>query len=371
MTTPAPSNPKKKRTKKPRRWLRAEYLLCIVSLCIVLCMTAWAAKGVFSVAIAAERAQAQKESEKEKYVTYIYNAFDEKQEDEESADSSAPAEDSLPVELPQKVEEEKNTVDYNAVDLEQFADDDGYAGALYAMQEEYPKAADILRRYESAEITVDGVTQTMDSVMENAIPERLLQMAADYPQTMDYVLNYPSKIDVTFSIDLSDEVDFSSVPELLQWDERWGYKDYGDGLLGYTGCGPTCLSMVSMYLNQDASITPDVVAKYSDENGYYSYGSGSKWTLMTQAARHFNLDYHEVTVTEWRLKNELDEGRPVICSVREGDFTRGGHFIILTAHDGSDFTVNDPNSLENSQQIWSYSTLSSQIRAAWSYTLRE
>lgn len=365
-TSPTQDSRRGKKKHRTRPWMKIEYLLCILSLLIVLGMTSWAAKDIILSVVRAEQELSRQEAQKEDYVTYIYNAFGDKSSSGDTA-NSVPAPN-------QENPDNGNTpeaFDYSQVDLEQFANDEGYAGALYAMQSDYPQAGDILRRYENAAVTVDGAETTMGAVMENAIPERLLQMAADYPQTMDYVLSYPSKINVTFDTDVSDEVDLSAVPELLQWDERWGYTEYGDGLLGYTGCGPTCLSMVAMYLTGDTSLTPDVIAQYADENGYYTDGSGSKWTLMTQAALHFGLDYSSVSVSEWNLKHQLDQGRPIICSVGEGDFTKHGHFIILTGYYGNSFMVNDPNSLENSAESWTYNTLASQIRSAWSYSLAE
>ncbi len=341
-------------------WLKIELILCILSLFIVLGMTIWGAETVISSFILWEQEQSEQNSE-DGYITYIYNAFGDKTTSSEDTDESESASSTT----------DMDSFDFSQVDLEQFADDTGYAGELYAMQSEYPQASEILCRYENAVVTVDGVETTVGELFENAIPERLLQMAADYPQTMDYVLAYPSKIGETFDTDISDEVDLSTVPELLQWDERWGYLEYGDGLLGYTGCGPTCLSMVAIYLTGDTSLTPDVIAEYADENGYYTNGSGSKWTLMTQAALHFGLSSTSVSVSEWNLKKQLDLGRPIICSVGAGDFTTSGHFIVITGYDEDGFTVNDPNSLENSAKTWTYSTLSSQIRAAWSYTLSE
>ena len=43
-----------------------------------------------------------------------------------------------------------------------------------------------------------------------------------------------------------------------------------------TGCGPTVLSMVVSGLTGDSSITPYVVARYAQENGYYVSGTGDE-----------------------------------------------------------------------------------------------
>ena len=59
-------------------------------------------------------------------------------------------------------------------------------------------------------------------------------------------------------------------PLLLQWDPRWGYEPYGgDSCIGLAGCGPTCLSMVSVYLTKDTSKNPKWMAEFATEKDYY------------------------------------------------------------------------------------------------------
>lgn len=343
----------RRRRGRTRPWIGAEYLLCLCSLIIALSMVSSTSWSVAQEVIRSEQALAAEENKGDSYITYIYNAFSGK----ETAESSQSA-------------QEVEGFDPAQVDLTQFEGDDGYAGMLYAeMGEDSERIASILSHYEGAVVTVDGEETTVGQVLDGAIPERLLKMAVDYPQTMDFVKDYPEKYDQTFEIDLSGEESLDTVPALLQWDERWGYLTYGDGLLGYTGCGPTCVSMVAMYLTGDVTITPDVVAHYADENDYYTDGSGSKWTLMTSGAANFGVTGEEQSVTEWSLKHTLEEGGLVICSMGPGDFTLSGHFIVITGYEeGEGFRVNDPNSEENTARTWTYNELASQIRSAWSYT---
>lgn len=56
------------------------------------------------------------------------------------------------------------------------------------------------------------------------------------------------------------------------------------GIIGLSGCGPTCLSMVLLALTEDEEATPYEVARFSEENGYYVEGSGTAWSLMTEGA---------------------------------------------------------------------------------------
>lgn len=79
-------------------------------------------------------------------------------------------------------------------------------------------------------------------------PERLKEMAKKNSETIDFVYDYLEMKDKKQKINLSKEVKADTVPLLMQWDERWGYEQYSGGLLGYTGCGPTNLAMVVLYL---------------------------------------------------------------------------------------------------------------------------
>ena len=49
-----------------------------------------------------------------------------------------------------------------------------------------------------------------------------------------------------------------------------------------------------------------------------------------------------------------------------GDFTDGGHFIVLTGADGEgNLTVNDPNSYRNSERTWTFDEIRDQIDNLW------
>lgn len=196
-------------------------------------------------------------------------------------------------------------------------------------------------------------------------PDELLLLLARNPETEQFVLDYPSKKDLKPTVDISDQIDGMSVPLFLQWDERWGYKKYGDGIAGLTGCGPVCLSMAAVYLLKDPAFSPDKIIDFAAKEGYYSYGSGSKWTLISEGAKKLGLYSKELPLDETRIKAALAAGHPVICAMGPGNFTSTGHFIVLTGMKDGGFTVNDPNSRKNSEKIWTYEEISGQIRNLW------
>lgn len=197
----------------------------------------------------------------------------------------------------------------------------------------------------------------------DAYPEALLGLLTRNPETADFVLDYPTHAADPVPETLTESLD--TVPLLLQWDERWGYQTYGSGMIAETGCGPTCLAMAAAYLRQDASITPYRVAQYAAQAGFYVSGTGTSWSLMTDGGREFGITGTELPLDEGSINKALDAGKLVICSMRPGDFTTAGHFIVLTGRTSAGYTVHDPNSRERSAQTWTYDRLSGQISNLW------
>ena len=198
-----------------------------------------------------------------------------------------------------------------------------------------------------------------------AWPEELLDLLEKNPEAKDFVLNYPLKKDLEAEIDLSEYLDNDEVPLLLQWDERWGYTEYAGELMGLSGCGPTCLSMVCLYLLDDASYTPRYIAQFATENGYSVSGNGSSWTLISEGGEKLGLDVTEIPLDENRIVRNLEVGNPIICVMGPGFFTSTGHFIVMTEYEDGYVKVNDPNSPNRSEQTWKLTEVMEQIRNLW------
>lgn len=240
-----------------------------------------------------------------------------------------------------------NNLDH--VDITPKSGDSETVLALKELAQEYPQVKKILDKIDS-------------------YSEDLIALALKNSEAIDYVVDYPSKKDKHPAIDLSSEAAQNTVPLLLQWDERWGYQEYGSGLIGWTGCGPTCMSMLALYLTGNETWNPASVAHWAEENGYYAEGSGTSWTFMSEGSAHFGLRAEELPLVKQYMINAVEEGRPVVCAMAPGDFTTTGHYIILTGYDENGFTVNDPNSPMRSSQHWTYETLEGQISNLWAFS---
>lgn len=207
----------------------------------------------------------------------------------------------------------------------------------------------------------------LDDIMNSTqYPKQLKDLALKNEEALEFVYDYPAEHVKEHTIDLTEEVSMDSVPLFVQWDKRWGYEKYSGNFFAASGCGPTTLSMVVVYLTHNREASPIAVAKYSKEAGYSVDGSGSSWTLISEGCRHYGVKAKAVALDESRMKAELDEGHPIVVNVGPGDFTDTGHFMVITGYDDEGFSINDPNSIEKSGKRWLFKNISSQIRAVWS-----
>ena len=207
--------------------------------------------------------------------------------------------------------------------------------------------------------------QFLSSIRQEEYPKELIEMLEKNDETYDFVTNYPKREEY-----LGQEIDISGIckegetPLLMQWDLRWGYDKYAKSMIGPSGCGPTCMTMAYLCLTGDTQMNPRNMAEYAQEHGYNTE-AGTSWNFFTEGAEGLGLFGQELPLSESVMKQALDQGSVIICSMRPGDFTTTGHFILLRGYDENGFLVNDPNSRKNSEKQWNYDALSGQIKCLW------
>lgn len=197
--------------------------------------------------------------------------------------------------------------------------------------------------------------------------DNMLKALANNPEMADFVKNSRNGDKRSEKAEFSDLEKGQDYPLFLQWDPRWGYESYGDDNIGLSGCGPTCISMAMYYLLRDDTITPKMVAEYSMEQGYYMFGTGTAWALLEEFPLAYGISTEQPKVSEETMKEALDQGKIIICSMDPGDFTAGGHFVVIYGYDAKGFYINDSNCVARSREKWDYNRLEWQIRHMWIY----
>lgn len=129
-----------------------------------------------------------------------------------------------------------------------------------------------------------------------------------------------------------------------QIDSRWKnhvYTSIGDNsqTIGTSGCGPTSAAMIVTAIK--GTITPDSMGDLFVQYGYRSANSGTYWSAFRWVADVFDIEYQETTDIDKAIEL-LRNDNYVVCSVANGLFTSGGHFIVLTEINGDTITVYDP-----------------------------
>lgn len=93
----------------------------------------------------------------------------------------------------------------------------------------------------------------LDEILHSAkYPGQLKELAKKNDEAIDFIYEYPKEHSIEHDIDLTAEASQDTVPLLQQWDKRWGYEKYSGNYFAASGCGPTALSMVVLYLTHDA-----------------------------------------------------------------------------------------------------------------------
>lgn len=125
-----------------------------------------------------------------------------------------------------------------------------------------------------------------------------------------------------------------------QGDSAWNQNGY---CIAKAGCGPTSMAVVITSLT-GKWVTPLDTAIWGYQHGFYSR-EGSAHEMIPAMATAYGLRCQGVGTDYQAIKKALKAGKPVVCLMGPGYFTRGGHFMVLVAIDNNDcVTVADVGS---------------------------
>lgn len=138
--------------------------------------------------------------------------------------------------------------------------------------------------------------------------------------------------------------DYAGLTYYSQVDSRWKnhvYTSINDKsqTIGSSGCGPTSASMIVSSIK--GTITPNVMGDLFVQNGYRSKNSGTYWSAFRAVADEFDIEYKETSSLD-KAVELLRNNNYLICSVGNGLFTYGGHFIVLVSVDNNTIKIYDP-----------------------------
>ena len=154
------------------------------------------------------------------------------------------------------------------------------------------------------------------------------------------------------------------IPQLFQYDYKSVvcFYDQTPKSVATSGCGATSMSMVIAYLTGNTQQSPYTLFRWAVNSDRYE-GSGLAHQALCDIGAMYGVG------GQWKKSNEqlimaaLRQGYPVIAHMGPGQFTNRGHYIVLRGltEDGK-IRVNDPNSLENSMEVYDFKTIDKQTR---------
>lgn len=152
-------------------------------------------------------------------------------------------------------------------------------------------------------------------------------------------------------------------PLYLQWDRRWAAQPYADGCIANSACAPTALSMVMSAFTGKMVTPSDIVAQVRPEE---VSANGTEWSFLDRVGEVYGVSSERLPYSEYAVRERLAQGKIVVILVGEGYFTFVGHMLVILDVDEEGFTINDPNSYENSMRKWSFEEIAP-VQEIWAF----
>lgn len=135
-----------------------------------------------------------------------------------------------------------------------------------------------------------------------------------------------------------------------QYDSRWASVIFTKNntynkkqTIKNSGCGPTSMAdIVATWW--DKSATPKTLAALVVANGYRTANSGTAWGFFKFCANKYKASKFIQTTSFATAEAAIKDGAYVVCSMKPGLWTSGGHYICWWWADDTYVYVNDPAS---------------------------
>lgn len=198
------------------------------------------------------------------------------------------------------------------------------------------------------------------------LPELLQESVQKYPEAKNEILKYFTWKTNPKNYDLTGVYKKGDIPRFIQWDSRWGFEPIGDSYMAHSACGPVAMSSVYIHFTGDNKMNPVEMSRWAVKEGYYINDFGTSGYIFEEGAKKLGLSSHIIPFKLEDIKRSIDNGDLLVLHVKKGDFTYGGHYIMLIDYDKDDkLIIHDVNSPNNSKKKWTYDRLVKQVTTAW------
>ncbi|MDO5716333.1 MAG: C39 family peptidase [Tissierellia bacterium] len=275
----------------------------------------------------------------------------------------------LPAEKPSKTLGEKKTPTIQKPSSESTEVDPYYKEAGVAIDERFEMEEPMVKEMPEVLETLKRMAEKSPLAKEiydhhEDYPEALLKLAANRVDSHSFVRHFNSRRGTTApSLEESYPLE-RKFPLYIQWDPRWGYKEYPEDLFCTIACGPTTLAML---LNgYGFETTPLDLMEEMRSNHRYVINFGTNWQGFTDTLKEKGFEVLPLAMVERKFLDHLKKGEPIVINVGPSIFTNGGHYLLLVGTDENGaIYMNDSHSIRHSKKPWTFEEIKPYIRAAW------
>lgn len=202
-----------------------------------------------------------------------------------------------------------------------------------------------------SEILIEDITENEEeSSTENTIEDETLTIEDEHLLEEEEVEDEAFELQGEIAYNGTDENwgivpgEYKGLTYYSQIDSRWKNRTYtsigkASQTIGSSGCGPTSAAMVVSSIK--GTVTPEIMADTFVKYGYRSANNGTYWSAYRAVADEFNIGYTETADIQKAIEL-LRNDNYVICSVGNGLFTTGGHYIVIVGIEGETLKIYDP-----------------------------
>lgn len=172
----------------------------------------------------------------------------------------------------------------------------------------------------------------------------------------------------------------------LQTDPKWANHSYAvsgeKSTIGTAGCGPTSAAMLLSTIQRNSKYDPVYACDWALRNGYKALNQGTYYAffqaffqahgIRCQQLNWDNLYYKSVTYKHIheQAKNLVQQGYYLIALMKNGNWTKSGHFIVVWDWDEK-VRILDPNSNASGRLNGDPNTFMNEVAYYWSVDAKD
>ena len=112
-------------------------------------------------------------------------------------------------------------------------------------------------------------------------------------------------------------------------------KKIGGSTIQAAGCGPTAVAVCYSSLTGKKADVPKM-CKQAYKHGWYYTGQGCSHSVVPGLSKLYGMECKGLGMDKDAVEKALRAGHPVVALMGPGDFTKNGHFVVLTRMVGKD-----------------------------------